>query len=1521
MQNEEFIEENENLIAIVGMAGRFPQAPSVSMFWQNLLDAKESIRFFSEEELIEAGVDPAMVKHPKYVKAAAALDDIDKFDADFFSMTPAEAKLLDPQQRLFLESVWHAIEDAACDPERFDGRIGVYAGCAISSYLIQNLLTNPSETEKLGATQAQMSNDKDFLPTRASYLLNLTGPSVSVGTACSTSLVAVHQAVQSLLSFESDMALAGGASIRTRQIEGHLYQESGILSPDGHCRPFDAKAQGTVVGSGVGVVALKRLQEAIDNKDNIYAVIRGSAINNDGQVKVGFTAPSLSGQAEVITEAQAIAGVDASDVGYIEAHGTGTVLGDPIEVAALTQAFNACDSENKNKCALGSLKSNMGHLDSAAGVAGLIKAALSVKTGVVPASLNYHEPNPKINFSESPFFVLPETKAWSDIEGINQAQRIASVSSFGIGGTNAHVVVEQPPEQSEGASSCDQMFLFSAKSSQAISEQRKNLQQYLNEYSRNISDVAYTLQEGRKAFEKRHALLVKDGEHAISLLSDDASGFYGECLEDPAIVFLFSGQGSQYRKMAESLYLSSEPFKEHFDQCNEIVFNQFQINLKDIIFETEKSGLINETKYTQPAVFSLEYALARTLEEWGVTPNAMVGHSIGEYVAATFAGVFTLEDALKIVVHRGRLMQSCEPGSMISVEAPIEKIRSYLGGQVSLAAHNSCKHCVLSGPTEEIEALVTNFDGKEIKSKLLKTSHAFHSQMMEPILVEFESLFTDVNLKIPEKPFVSNVSGDWIQPDEATSPKYWARQLRSSVEFSDGIDCVRNNFENIIWLEIGPGKALSSLVRAHIQDDNSSAKFKIVNTLPQATEAKDSFDEFRQALAKLWLYGVNVDWAMWHGEDSPRRLSLPQYPFQQKSFWVPPGKGMAMGGPGFLPEEQWQYLPSWKRVPLAEGLKTPSLDQILVISDDSDFVKNFIVAAQGKGCNVIVAEVDDAFSENGRGKYTINPQDEEDYLCLIDCVKSTPLDAIVYALGIDGSNREIEEGKTLSFYSPLYLLKALKEENFTEKASIFYLSQYAHSVIGNETLNSEQSLYAGPLYVGGIELPYLRSRWVDIENLVDSGKEVSLLLDELARQDSSDVVAFRFGARWSSCFTKTNIDISPESVPQLKREASYLITGGLGGMGLTFSEMLAEEYNANIILLGRRELPEQDAWSTLVNDPECDDKIKRTLLRLLKIKEKAKGLVYYQCDASDGDRLSQVVDTAEQAFGAISGVIHAAGVPGSGLIQQKQKEQAAKVMAPKVEGSNNLLSAFKTRENLDFIVYCSSLSAQLGLLGQVDYTSANAYQDALAAKWDRKAGFRVISINWDGWKESGMAKDNETPLSQDHVIHIGLSDEEGARQLKAILASSFTQVLVSTLDLDQRREEIKNIQAAAKIPKVESERPDLSTAYIEPRDEIEKQLTTMLSELLGISPIGIFDDFFELGGHSLLAVNYCSRVAEMMNVEVSVAELFERPNIAALAEIISSKKMASVGEDDLDSMLDELESMSDEDVQRMLEQE
>lgn len=885
MSNTE-IQESIEKIAIIGMAGRFPGAKNIEQFWQNLKEGVESIAVLSEEELIAAGIEPALLNEPNYVKAGGVVEDIDLFDAAFFEVNPKEAEITDPQHRLFLESAWEALENAGYDSQRCNSRIGVYAGASLSNYC--SLDFNTDQVGSATSYQTLIGNDKDFLSTRVSYKLNLKGPSITVQTACSTSLVAVSLACQSLLNYQCDMALAGGVSIHTPQKTGYLAQEGGTLSPDGHCYAFDARAKGTVIGNGVGVVVLKRLQDAIADGDFIYATILGSAINNDGSGKVGYTAPSVDGQAEAIAEAMMLANVEPETISYIETHGTGTALGDPIEIAALSQVFRST-TDKKGFCAIGSVKTNIGHLDAAAGVTGLIKTALALKHKLIPPSLNFAQPNPQIDFANSPFYVNTKLSEWQT--GANP--RRAGVSSLGMGGTNAHVILEEIEQRSRASATLSdleqeinyQLLVLSAKTDSALETATKNLAQYLTQHpDLNLADVAYTLQVGRREFNHRRILVCENIDDAITALSQQDSQRVLTNYQEPcqqSIAFMFPGQGSQYANMGKELYETEAIFREQINRCCEILKLHLGIDLRTVIYPQDNevaAETLKQTQIAQPALFVIEYALAQLWMSWGVHPQAMIGHSIGEYVAACLAGVFSLEDALALVATRGQLMQKIPPGSMLAVSLPQEQVQALLNEQLSIAASNAPSACVVAGSHDAINLFQEKLLEKGINCRRLHVSHAFHSPMMESILEAFRQEVAKVKLHPPKMPFIANVTGTWITNQQATDPNYWVKHLRQTVYFSAGITELFKD-QNCILLEVGPGRTLSTFAKQH------SSTQVIVSSLPHPQKKHSDVAFLLNNLGRLWLSGVSINWSGFYTNERCQRLPLPTYPFERQRYW------------------------------------------------------------------------------------------------------------------------------------------------------------------------------------------------------------------------------------------------------------------------------------------------------------------------------------------------------------------------------------------------------------------------------------------------------------------------------------------------------------------------------------------------------------------------------------------------------------------------------------------------------------
>jgi len=887
-------ESNQNRldgVAIIGMAARFPGADTIDTLWQNLCDGVESIKVFNDDEL-DANTDAALKQNPDYIKARGIISDIDCFDAAFFGISPREAEAIDPQQRVFLEMAWAALESAGYDPDSFPGLIGVYAGTGNNTYFPKNLASHPELIAQIGEFQMATLNEKDYIATRVSYKLNLKGPSVSVHTACSTSLVAVNEAFHSLMGYQCDMALAGGVSITVPQNSGYLYQEGAIFSKDGHCRSFDAQAAGTVFSDGVGVVVLKRLEDAVQDGDLIYAVIRGAATNNDGAAKMSFAAPSVDGQAEAIAMAQSYADVHPETISYIEAHGTATPLGDPIEIEALTQAFRA-QTNAKQFCAIGSIKSNFGHTIAAAGVAGLIKTALALKHRLLPPSLHFETPNPRIDFTNSPFYVNAKLTAWQR----GETPLRAGVSSFGVGGSNAHVVLEEAPIiEPASPSRPRQLLLISAKTASALDTATANLRQHLSQTQshsdHDLVDVAYTLQVGRKGFNHRRMIVCGDRAEAIQVLETlppKQSATRYTPTRDPEIIFMFPGQGSQYLNMGLNLYQHEPLFRETVDRCAIGLKPWLGLDLRDILYpqtgdEETATAQLKQTQFTQPALFTIEYALAQLWQSWGIEPQGMIGHSIGEFVAACRAGVFSLEDALKLVATRGRLVQELPAGSMLSVRTSAAKLESRLGQELAIAAINAPNLCVVSGPEPAIHVLQQELEQEGIVCKPLHTSHAFHSPMMDEIVAPFTKCVQEVKLHTPTLPFVSTVTATWITPEQATDPQYWGQHLRATVRFADGIQTLWEQPARVL-LEVGPRTTAATLARQQAKDLKQQIA---ISSLSDTATNQAEWAALLNAVGQLWLAGAAIDWQAFYAQERRYRVPLPTYPFERKRFWIEP---------------------------------------------------------------------------------------------------------------------------------------------------------------------------------------------------------------------------------------------------------------------------------------------------------------------------------------------------------------------------------------------------------------------------------------------------------------------------------------------------------------------------------------------------------------------------------------------------------------------------------------------------------
>jgi amino acid adenylation domain-containing protein len=1505
-------------IAIVGLAGRFPGARNVQEFWRNVCEGRESVSFFSQEELQSAGIDPAVLADPNYIRAKGVIDDVDMFDASFFGINPPEAEVMDPQHRIFLECAWEALEDANCDPATYEGAIGVFAGASMNTYLLTNLMENPAGMYALGAYQAMIGNDKDFLATRASYKLNLRGPSMTVQTACSTSLVAVHLACQSLIIGESDVALAGAVSVSVPHRAGYQYEEGMILSPDGHCRPFDAAAAGTVSGEGCGIVILKRLLDALADGDHIYAVLRGISVNNDGSAKVGYTAPSVDGQASVIATAQMIAGASPETIGYVEVHGTGTPLGDPVEIAALARAFQMGTSRH-GYCAIGSVKANIGHLDVAAGIAGLIKATLAVKHGLIPPSVNFTRPNPKIDFAQSPFYVPTNLTEWP----ASETPRRAGISSFGIGGTNAHAILEEPPSVEAASPGRGwEIMPLSARTLSALDAATARLADHLEQnQDLEVRDVAFTLQTGRRCFSQRRVAIWAKGEAAPHILRGCAARrvLTGSARGEPRVVFMFPGQGAQYVNMARGLYEAEASFRSTVDACAKSLHPYLGLDLRTLIFPDEEAteeatSRLHQTALAQPALFVIEYALARLFMSWGVQPRAMIGHSIGEYVAACLAGVLSEEDALSLVAARGKLMQDLPAGVMLSVPLPEVVLAPLLGPELSLATVNAPEICVVAGPSHAIDGLQRTLTEREVESRLLFTSHAFHSAMIEPAVAPFAQRVRHVALQPPSIPFISNVTGDWITPAQATDPAYWAQHMRRAVRFSEGIARLLQT-EDTVFLEVGPGQTLATLVRQQPAKDSARA---ILNSVRHPNQTTPDLAVLLTALAQLWLAGVPIDWRALYGEPHPRRVSLPTYPFERQRYWLetkvtPPVGPLSSDTPSATGGSMTvQYsVPVWQQRPLAARMATaqPVAGLWLVFLDEQGLAERVCRRLRLAGKRVVSVRPGAAFGRLDVDQYAVAPTKRADFEALLDDLRSKGQvpQGVLHCWSITASDQvpsleSLAEYEERSFYSLLALIQAADSRLAGQPFKVVVVSNDMQDVIGDEPICAAKALLLGVTKVVPLELPYITCQSVDVHlPPPDSSAEEQLIIqitDEVLSEARDGVVAYRGRYRWSQLLT--SIDLGRPIGERLVRHGgTYMITGGLGSIGLVLADYLAQQMPINLVLVGRSPLPPRSDWVKWLDEHKVTHPVSERIRAVQALERRGAQVLVVSADVSRLDEMKAILKQVRSRFGAVHGVIHSAGVGDYGMLVLRAPEQAARILAPKVRGTL-VLDHLLANDPLDFFVSCSSIAALLPAAGQVDYSGANAFLDAFAHAAATRSRCRHVAINWDNWREVGMAVRTEVrpglKAARDEVVRGGLLSNQGQTAFDALLHRGLPQALVTTTIAADRFGQPSTAPngdgATAPEPMANRpsrrERPELGSGYVPAQTDTERHITDIWQDLLGIEPIGIHDDFFELGGHSLLAVQLISRVSKTFRVGVSLRSLFDSATIADFAAKVNT---------------------------------
>ena len=1338
-------------IAVIGMAGRFPGAADIDEFWANLRAGVESVRRLEEDELLAAGVPLDDLRDPTYVPASAVLEGVDQFDAAFFGLSPRDAAVFDPQHRLFLECAWHAFEHAGYVGERYDGAVGVFAACGLSEYMFKNVLANARVRQSVGEWLIRHTgNDTNFLATRVSYELNLRGPSMNVQTACSSSLVAIHLACQSLLSGECDMALAGGSVVSPFQHRGYFYKEGEILSPDGHCRAFDAKSAGTIISSASACVLLKPLADAVEDGDNVLAVILGSAINNDGNAKVGYLAPSVSGQARVVTEALGVSGVDARDVSYVETHGTGTLIGDPIEIAGLTEAYRQSTADTEF-CAIGSLKSNIGHTGEAAGVASMIKTVLALQHHEIPPSLHFESPNPAAGLPESPFFVNAALRPWKADAG---RPRIAGVTALGAGGTNAHVLVEEWDDvRPSSPSRAAQLITVSARTPGALDRACRDLAEYLREHPDvDLADVAYTRLVGRKAFRSRRAVVASTAERAAeALTSADArvAPTNHHPAESPSVVFMIPGGGAQYPGMGRDLYDREPVYRAAFDACAAVVAPELG-DLAQLVFADDPGAQarLERPSLSLPALFATSYATAALLESLGITPAAMIGHSAGEYVAACRAGVISMEDGMRLVALRGRLFETVPKGAMLSVSLAPDAAAARMPAGLSIAATNAPELCVVSGPIGLIEAFAAELAGDDIDTARVRIDIAAHSSMLDAILGEFGAFCRTIRFAAPTVPYVSNLTGTWATAADVTDPDYWVRHLRGTVRFADGLATILSDPDRVLF-EVGPGRTLSAFARLATGPAGT-----VTPTIRHPQEPASDVDTLLGALGRAWAGGLELDPARLFAGEQRRRVTLPTYPFEHQRYWVDPDPITAGGrGTGELRRRhdvaEWFSTPAWRQSPVPRGESSAAGATTLIVHDGDASATDLGARLRAAGAPVVTARLAERFQRVDSATFELSPARGADWLELVDHLESTGQlpDRIVHvtAVGPSRGRRPLRRHA-----DPLTALDATMAR---DQASLVFLAQAlsrlshpirllvvttgAQPVAGERELHPERALLHGATRVVPRELGHVAASVVDLDPAASGAALLDPIVAELDAAPADELAVYRNGARWVRDFGAVGLD--PTTTPVWRPDGVYLITGGFGGIGLTLAEHIAHAApGATLVLLGRTELPDRADWERALADPGTDPATRTRITAAQRLVAAGADVIAATADVADRAALAQVIADVRRRKGAITGVVHSAGILRDALIALRTPHATSPVVEIKARGAV-LLDELLGDAPPEVVVYCSSVSSILGLPGQVDYTAANNFLDAYAVARDRAGATRYVSVDWSAWQEVGMA--------------------------------------------------------------------------------------------------------------------------------------------------------------------------------------
>lgn len=1471
-------------IAIIGMSCRFPKANSLDEFWDNLCNQVDCLERF---ELAEDDLEKK-----NYVPVRGVLSDIESFDASFFGFSPVDASITDPQHRVFLEVAWEALEHAGVAPQKSsDKTISVFAGMTDSTYLQENLLKNNWFLNEYDHFQQRIANSIGMLSTQLSYRLNLKGRSVNVNTACSTGLIAVDQACQDLMIGDSDIALAGAVSIIVPQQNGYQYQEGSIVSPNGICSPFSDKANGTVFSNGIGVVILKRLEDAVKEGDTIYAVIKGRGVNNDGSDKLGYAAPSRSGQIACILSALEQSKLKAEDIQYIEAHGTATHLGDIVEIDALKDAFKQ-HTKHKQFCALGTVKSNIGHTDVAAGMAGLIKTVLCLHHQYIPSMPHYENPNPELRIDKSPFFINKEPITWSNKTSLLHA----GVSAFGVGGTNIHMILSEyrAPKKvnNKKTKSLPQLIVLSAKSQESLEEMTENFVSYLSQPEHDNADflqrAAFTLQTGREDFAYRRYAVGQNSQEIKESFSKNQMQYCEKNL-NTNIVFMFPGQGTQYPKMAQEL-MHIPYFEKIVNLGAKLASKYLNCDFLDLLQKKNPSEL-NETQYAQPALFIIEYALAKLLMHYGIQPNALIGHSLGEYVAACLAEVFSFEDGVALVCERGILMAKAPKGAMLAIECSIEDFKKLQEtvSNIELALHNSNQHCVASGTLPKIAALEEQLKAINITYQRLNVSHAFHSRLMEAIKNNFIDMLSNINFNTPNIPILSNLTGDWLSAKDAVDPNYWYQHLRNTVKLKDGLEMLAKD-KNSFFIEVGPKRSLSYFLKS-VLNDYPKHEHLITNTLSIANDLQ----QVLEVVGLAWSKSSKINWPSLYGHTNPCKTALPAYSFQKTRFWLDADNRLVFENKPKI------YIPSWSSQPIPlpsqpeEELNSILDNNLIIFSSSNKFSEYFLSYLKKTGINPIIIEATSSFHKKNSNHFLIDPANPEHYSLAFEEIKFNSNSIVVHLLSLTNCEREntIEDQLNLSFYSFLYGLQAYIKHN-----QAYSLLKYAvvttgvYKILGNEIIHPANASLLGGMRVAQLENTNIKFKFFDIETTgvpKHDNNYILSIIDSCIHEpweNNLNSIAFRHYNRYELDYVPIK---NPRSLNRFSDNGVYLITGGLGGVSFHLCKaILSRVKNPTFILVSKGTAIEQSQWSSILADSShvYYNKI-RNLNSLVAL---GATLYWESIDITDIESVTILISRYTNLCRKINGVIHAAGVAGDGLIQLKSKEKTEPVFKSKFFSAYILAKALKNLD-LDFFVLMSSIAALTGEVGQVDYAAANACLDSFAVSNLFPSKF-TVSINWNTWQNIGMASDSKLPvdISFDERNNF-ISPKQGERLFLEIMESAYQNVIISNYSLNEYQCSLtqNHNHLSKNHTKIQRNQLNTNTDYHEPISTTEKKLAELWEKNLGIDKIGIDDNYFNLGGHSLKALKLIEQINTFFNCTISIRSLYEKPTIKEFSTLMIKK--------------------------------